>query len=149
MNLTPHFTLEELTHSDTAVRLGIDNTPNAEQIDKLHELAIRLEMVRTITGGLIVTSGFRCLALNRAIGSSDHSQHVKCEAADVKSAIGLTPLQLCQKVAEAILPYDQLIYEFGTWMHISFAPGREPRRQVLTIDKRGTLAGLQPREAVA
>jgi len=137
MQLSPHFSLEELTASDTATRLGIDNTPDERQIVLLGKLAARLEDVRAITGPLQVTSGYRCLALNRAIGSKDTSQHIPCQAVDVKSLAGLSALELCLKVKESSINFDQLIWEFGAWMHLSFVE-TAPRRSILTIDKNGT-----------
>jgi zinc D-Ala-D-Ala carboxypeptidase len=146
MKLSEHFTLEELMRSDMAVRMGIDNTPSPSQVAKLQWLAGRLEQVRAVTGPLRVTSGYRCIALNRAIGSRDTSQHVKCEAADLQSVIGVHPLELCQRVADSGVQFDQLIYEFGAWMHVSFvgfnAEPVRPRRQELTINRDGTFAGL-------
>lgn len=142
MNLSKHFTLHELTRSDTAIRLGIDNTPNAEELEKLTWLAARLEEVRAILGALHVNSGFRCLALNRALKSKDNSQHLQCEAADLSSAVGLSAIEMCQRVARSEIQYDQVIYEFESWMHISFAYDRTPRAQILTIDRLGTRAGL-------
>lgn len=136
MQLSPHFTLAELTQSDTADRLGIDNTPSEGQIIALGKLAARLEDVRAITGPLQVTSGYRCNALNTAIGSKPTSQHVLCQAADLKSLAGLSALELCIKVKESSIHFDQLIFEFGSWMHISFTDF--PRRSILTIDKNGT-----------
>lgn len=141
MNLTEHFTLEEFTFSETAVRHGIANDPSDEEIDKLRWLATQFEDVRTITGALHCNSVFRCLQLNRAIGSSDNSQHVKCEAGDLRSLTGLTPLKLCQLVVASSLRFDQVIYEYNSWMHVSFVQNRPPRKMVLTINKqfpRGT-----------
>ncbi len=150
MNLSPHFTLEELTASDTAARLGIDNTPSAAEIEKLTWLAGKLEELRAVVGPLHVNSAYRCLALNRAIGSKDNSQHVLCEAADLKSLIGgVSPLQLCEQVARSDLRFDQVIFEFSSWMHISFAHDRPPRGHLLTINKGGTFAGLVEPKAVA
>ena len=141
MNLSEHFTLEELVASDTAARKGIDNTPSGRQVQKLTYLASRLEEVRALVGPLHVNSGYRSFNLNRAIGSKDTSQHVACEAADLSSA-QYSALQLCQAVVDSGIQFDQLIYEFESWMHISFAQGRAPRGSVLTIDKQGVRTGL-------
>ena len=142
MNLSENFTLKELTASVTVARRGIDNTPNAEQVERLRYLAAGLELVRDLTGPLHVNSGYRSPALNAAVGSKPSSQHLKCEAADVTSLAGLTPLQLCQAVVESDIPFDQIIWEFGAWMHISFVQDREPRGSILTIDQQGTREGL-------
>jgi len=83
MRLSPHFSLEELTHSDTAVRLGIDNTPTVEVIDNLTYLAGELEHVRDILGTpMLISSGFRCYALNDHLGSKRTSSHTKGLAVD-------------------------------------------------------------------
>ena len=142
MNLSQHFTLEELIFSQTAARRGFDNTPDEGQIEKLTYLAARLEEVRTLLGPLHVNSGYRCPQLNAAVGSRSTSQHLKCEAADLTSLRGLTPLQMCLLVEASAVPFDQLILEFTSWMHISFVQGSVPRSSVLTIDKRGVLPGL-------
>lgn len=140
--LSQHFTLEELIASDTAARLGLDNTPDEDQVKKLEFLASQLELVREVTGALHVNSGYRSPAVNTAVGSKDTSQHCKCEAADLKSLAGHTPLELCRMVRDSTLQFDQLIYEFDAWMHLSFVIGKTPRRSVLTIDKAGTRAGI-------
>jgi putative chitinase len=143
MNLSAHFTLEELTH--TEVR-DIDNTPSATQVDKLRWLAEQLELVRDLTGPMRVTSGYRCPMLNSRVGGQPSSQHMVCEAADLQSlGAVLTPLEMCRRVRDSDIAFDQLIYEFGAWMHISFRQDyetRPPRRIVLTIDRRGTREGL-------
>ena len=140
MNLTLHFSLEELIRSDVALRKGIDNTPSAEQIEKLRVLAQHLEEVRAIVGPLYINSGYRSPALNAAVGSVPSSQHVLCEAADVISLDGYTPIQMCRMVRDNGILYDQLIHEFGAWMHISF--GSRSRKQLLTINANGTVDGL-------
>lgn len=144
MNLSPHFTLEELTFSDTALRLGIDNTPSPEILTELQKTAQLLEHVRAILGGpaVRVTSGYRCLALNRQIGSLDTSAHVLGMAADIQVPDYGEPLKVARELATYadVLRFDQLIWEFGAWVHI----GRreEPRGQLLTIDGQGTRKGL-------
>jgi len=145
MKLSEHFTLEEMIFSDTALRHGIDNTPNQEQIIKLTYLASKMEEVRVLTGALHINSGYRCLALNRALKSKDTSQHLKCEADDARSLVGLTALQLCMMVSTSTIRFDQLIYEFESWMHISFvneADGRKPRHSIITINHRGIFPGI-------
>ncbi len=143
MNLSEHFTLAELTASDTAARQGIDNTPSPEIVGELRRTAELLERVRDILKApIIVTSGYRCLALNRAIGSADTSAHVRGMAADFKAPGFGSPLEVCRRLqmyAEA-LDYDQLIFEFSAWTHIGRADA--PRRQDLTIDGQGTRWGI-------
>ena len=146
MKLSPHFTLAELTASDTAARRGWDNTPNEAEIQNLIRLAQLLEMVRDVVlQPLIINSGFRSKQVNDAIGSRDTSQHRLGCAADFRVP-GMTPRDVCKLVIASGMPFDQLIQEFyeegkpGGWVHISVpnsADGR-PRRSALIIDSKGT-----------
>lgn len=142
MHLSTHFTLEEMTFSDTATRLGIDNTPPLDAVDRLEELCqTLLEPIRARYGAVRVTSGYRCPDLNRLIGSKDSSQHTRGEAADIQC--GARPLAVCRWLADSGMPFHQVIHEFGRWTHVSIAPrGESPRHQLLTIDKHGTRTGL-------
>lgn len=144
MQLTPHFTLAELTASETAARLGIDNTPPLAVMADLRATALMLEKVREILGGpILISSGYRCLALNRALRSKDTSAHVAGRAVDFTCPSFGTALQVAQRLAQrqAELEFDQLIHEFGRWVHIGRAAGA-PRGQLLTIDASGTRTGL-------
>ena len=140
MYLSPHFTLDELTVSQTAARDGIDNTPPPEVIENLRRTAMGLEGIRILLGvPVIVTSGYRSLALNRAIGSKDTSQHVTGEAADFVAPSYGPPRVVMDRIVDAGIDYDQCILEFasrGGWVHISFSKQR--RRQALIIDETGT-----------
>jgi len=146
VKLSPHFTLAELTASDTAARRGWDNTPNEAEIQNLIRLAQLLEMVRDVVlQPLIINSGFRSKQVNDAIGSRDTSQHRLGCAADFRVP-GMTPRDVCKLVIASGMPFDQLIQEFyeegkpGGWVHISVpnsADGR-PRRSALIIDSKGT-----------
>jgi len=130
MNLTPHFTLEELTVSQEAIRRGLANKPNIAELANLRRLADVLEKVRELVGRpVVVSSGFRSLPVNRAIGSSDTSAHVKGLAADF-TVPGMTVKALCLLIRESGIEYDQLIYE-GTWAHLGLSEGK-PRREELT-----------------
>lgn len=130
MNLAPHFTLAELVESQTATRKGIDNTPSPAIIAGLARVAAMLEQVRTLVGGPItVSSGYRCPALNKAVGGASNSAHVLGLAADI-TAPGMSPQALAKLIQRAGLAFDQLIYE-GTWVHIGLSAS-SPRRQVLT-----------------
>lgn len=138
--LTPHFTLEELTHSDTAARLGIDNTPHEEAVKNLQILAEGLELVRTKLDGnaMRVSSGFRSLELNRALRSKDTSRHIMGLAADFSCPSYGTINDVMHAISESSIEYDQLIMEFNSWIHISFpATNEAPRRQTFVIDKSG------------
>ena len=94
-------------------------------------LAALLEQVRTILGGhsIHISSGYRSLMLNRHIGSSDTSAHIRGWAADFTCPSFGTPIAVSKKIAESNLKFDQLIFE-GTWVHISCDP--QNRRQLLT-----------------
>lgn len=132
MNLSEHFTLEEATHSDTAIRQGIDNQPSTVQLENMKVAAQKLEQLRAITGPLNINSWLRLPAVNIAVGGSAKSSHMDGWAIDVSSS-KLTPYQLCQEVKKAGIKFDQMIHEFGRWMHISFDPSM--RQQELTIFK--------------
>jgi len=136
MKLSENFSLDEFTTSQTATRQGIDNVPNETAIENLRMLASMLEQVRELLGGnaIRISSGYRCLLLNRAIGSSDTSAHVRGYAADFTCPNFGTPIQVAKKIAESNLKFDQLIYE-GTWIHISCDP--KNRRQLLTAKFKG------------
>ena len=111
MNLSRNFTLSELIKSDTAIRKGINNNPNAEQIEKLKALCENiLQPVRDHFGRVKITSGFRSVELCMAIGSSANSQHAKAEAADFE-CVGVDNAELADWIKDN-LPYDQLIVEY-------------------------------------
>jgi zinc D-Ala-D-Ala carboxypeptidase len=140
MNLSPNFTLEELTVSEIAARKGLDNTPNATETANLVRVAELLEQVRALLGKpILVNSAFRAKAVNDAVGSRDSSQHRLGCAADIRVP-GLTPKQVVQACIDAKIPFDQIIEEFDSWTHISVpnTPSTTPRRQALIIDKQGT-----------
>lgn len=144
MNLSDHFTLEALIASETAARKGISNVPDDLVLANLRVLAAQLEVVRGILGvPMYVSSGYRCLALNRLIGSKDSSAHVQGLAADFKAPDFGTPMEVATELAKHAdeIGFDQLIHEFRSWVHIGFR-AEGPRGQLLTIDTRGTLSGL-------
>lgn len=129
MNLSANFTLKELTRSDTADRLDIDNTPNEDQIESLRLLCENiLQPVRDHFGKPVkITSGFRCAALNQAAGGSSNSDHCRGQACDFEID-GVPNPELAQWIADN-LQYTQLILEFYTqgqpnsgWVHASFNP---------------------------
>ena len=130
MNLSEHFTLEEATYSETAVRLGINNQPSTLQLENMKFAASQLEKLREVTGPLRINSWLRLPDVNVAVGGSKVSSHMDGWAIDVSSS-KMTPIELCHKVEELGIKFDQMIHEFGRWMHISFAP--EMRQQKLTI----------------
>lgn len=138
MNLSEHFSLEELTFTN---HREFDNTPNQLQINNLQRLAEFLETVRTLLGKpILIDSGFRSPEVNHAVGSTSNSQHMKGCAADIRVP-GMTPAEVVKAIYDADLPYDQLILELG-WTHISIpnTDDAEPRNMALIIDKQGTRA---------
>jgi hypothetical protein len=138
MNLTEHFTLEELTHTD---HREFDNLPNESELANLKRLAAFLEDVKEVLGGkpIMVNSAFRSKQVNDAVGSKDSSQHRIACAADIRVP-GMTPDQVVKAVLASGLGYDQIIREFDRWTHISIpnTPETAPRKQALIIDKTGT-----------
>lgn len=138
MNLTEHFTLEELTATS---HREFDNTPNADEIANLTRLAIFLERVKAKLGGkpVMINSGFRSKQVNDSVGSKDTSQHRIGCAADIRVP-GVTPNEIVQTLIDSGLPYDQIIREFDSWTHISVPSntGLFARRQALIIDRTGT-----------
>ncbi|MGZ9711935.1 D-Ala-D-Ala carboxypeptidase family metallohydrolase [Glaciimonas sp. GNP009] len=147
-HLTEHFTLTEFVRSDTARTLGIDNTPPPAIAVNLRRLAKFDELVRLELGGaeMRISSGFRCTALNRAVGGARNSAHLDGLANDFTAPGFGTPMAICRKLEHSYLQFDQLIYEragSAIWVHLGIAAeGVTPRRQVLTIDYKGTRAGL-------
>jgi len=146
--LTEHFTLEEFTRSDKAKLLGIVNTPAPAIVANLRRLAKFNELVRLELGGaaMVISSGYRCPALNRAVGGAANSVHLDGLACDFIAPAFGAPMAICQALEKSYLQFDQLIVERvggAVWVHLGIAAeGKTPRRQVLTIDSRGTRIGL-------
>jgi hypothetical protein len=140
MQLSEHFTLDELTHTD---HRDLDNTPNESETENLKRLAAFLEEVKTVLGGkpVMINSAFRSKAVNDAVGSKDTSQHRIGCAADLRIP-GMTPDEVVKAVISSGIAYDQVIREFDRWTHISVPnnPHVLPRLQALIIDKQGTRA---------
>ena len=132
-----YFTMDELTHSATAIRKGIDNTPDSKVKANLTALVANvLDPLREAYGKpIVVSSGYRCAKLNRAVGGVARSQHLSGQAADIQSA-GKSRSEhkkLFDLARKLNLPYDQLIDEHDyKWVHISFNP-KGNRRQVLHV----------------
>ncbi len=134
MNLSAHFSLEELTHSEIAVRKGIDNTPSAEVIANLTELAGVLEQVCVLlTVPLFIHSAYRSPKVNAAVGGSQTSAHMTGQAADF-TAPQYTPQEIAKMIAKSDIAFDQLIYE-GNWVHLGIRG--DTRRQILTAHFNG------------
>lgn len=152
-NLTPHFTLEELTHTDHRT---LDNTPTEHErciingkevfvnaVANLPRLADFLEQLKVVLGGkpIMINSGFRSEAVNNAVGSSNKSDHRRGCAADIRVP-GMTPDQVTRAIIASNLPYQQVIREFDRWTHaaITTYEGDVPMKSKLIIDKEGTRA---------
>lgn len=138
--LSQHFTLEELTFSQEAQRLGIDNTPSSAVVAELGRLANDLlEPSRAILAAhfgreisIGVDSGYRCPALNTRIGGAVHSAHMVGRAADTRP-IGVPLQEAFDVLRETGLPFDQIIFECQAWIHLAIAAeDTEPRREALT-----------------
>jgi hypothetical protein len=140
MNLSEHFTLEELTVTS---HREFDNTPKASELANLMRMAALLEQVKTVLSGkpIMINSGFRCKQVNDAVGSKNTSQHRLGCAADIRVP-GMTPDQVVKAIIASDIGYDQVIREFDSWTHISVpnSPSMSPRKQALIIDKTGTKA---------
>ena len=138
MNLSEHFTLDELTHTD---HRQFDNVPNESELANLTRLAAFLETVKSAVGGkpIIVNSAFRSKQVNDAIKSSDRSQHRLGCAADIRVP-QMKPDEVVKAIIAAGLPFDQVIREFDRWTHVSIpnTADAKPRGQKLIIDKTGT-----------
>jgi zinc D-Ala-D-Ala carboxypeptidase len=145
--LTEHFTLEELTDSQTAARKGIPNVPRpaSPEHNNLLRLAETLEKVRVILDDrpMLISSGYRAAKVNKAVGGSKHSAHMHGLAVDFSCPGFGTPLAICEALEPhmAELGIDQLIHEFNTWVHLGLRDG-EPRHQALTIDGKGARHGF-------
>ena len=134
--LSPNFSLDELVFSQTASREKIDNTPNAQVLANLQHLASQLEIVREKLGGLplLISSGYRSAALNVAVGGSLKSVHVTGLAVDFTAPKFGTVLQVAKAVSTCGVAFDQVIYEFGRWVHLGVAlPGTQAKSELLSI----------------
>jgi hypothetical protein len=138
--LSPNFTLEELTLSQTASRLGLDNTPPPEVLEHLKATALRMEAVRALLmRPILVSSGYRSQQVNAAVGGVANSAHCQGWAVDFICPSFGDPFHICAAIAASPLEFDQVIQE-GTWVHISFAPSM--RKQCLTKTNGGYAAGI-------
>lgn len=143
--LSPHFSLAEMTVTST----GITNVPTGQHLKNLTYTAQQMEKVRAILGGLPiqVNSGFRCDAVNRAVGGVTTSAHSFGFAVDFVCPAFGTPYEVCQALIKGGMKFDQLIMERNRWVHIGFGlkSGISHRQQVLTLPPKGNkyMAGLK------
>jgi hypothetical protein len=139
MNLTKHFTLAEMQTSNTATRLGLNNTIPPELIPNARLVAEKLEVVRAAFGKPVrVHSCYRAPSVNAAVGGSATSAHRFALAADF-TIPGVSVLEVCRWCAENITDFDQVIYEFGEggWIHLGFRK-ENPRKEILTAAKQNS-----------
>jgi zinc D-Ala-D-Ala carboxypeptidase len=148
MKLSKNFTLKELTKSNTALRLGINNEPSKEGILKLTLLATSiLQPLRDVLGAIRITSGYRSPQLSEVIGSSSNSQHCRYEAVDLQYVKRgkMDNIKIYDALIDLDLDYDQCILEFGNgtqyidptrpdWIHLSWKIS-DNRRQTLVAYK--------------
>lgn len=139
MQLSNNFTLEELTFSQTAEREDIDNTPDATVLKNLVYTAEQLELVKQALNNnpVLISSGYRSPKLNKVVKGSATSQHLLGKAVDFTSPKFGSPREIVEAIRKTNIQYDQLILEFGRWVHISFTKTNS-RKQALIIDKLGT-----------
>lgn len=144
--LTAHFTLEELTASNTAKRLKIDNTPSNEVRANLARLAGALEVVRALGGDkpLVIHSGYRSPALNAKVGGAKNSYHMKGLAADFDAPFGMTHDELQKKIASSGIPFDLVLEEKARdgahWLHFQIPESGKPARRLVrdaTLARQG------------
>jgi len=137
MRLSDHFTLAEMTRSETAARKNIPNVAPTAIVDTLILTADRMEKVRHLLGDkpITVLSGYRSEAVNKAVGGSATSAHKTGHAVDFICPAFGTPAQIAAHLAKTLRGYDQIIEEFGQWVHVGFGPGI--RAQTLTARKVG------------
>jgi zinc D-Ala-D-Ala carboxypeptidase len=144
--LSAHFSLREFTRSAEAARKGIDNTPSPAIISNLVATAQMLEKIRALIQSPIrITSGYRCLRLNRAIGSKDTSDHIRGLAADIDADSFASPFHLATTLAPRVdsLAIGQLILEFDEWVHVSTKLPAKPINRILTINSSGVFPGIK------
>ena len=134
MKITEHFELSDFTFSQTAVRKGIDNGVTPEALFALEVLCKKvLEPMLEKGFKFTINSGYRCPELNKAIGGASNSQHTKGQAVDLKPR-GMGVEQFYQDFIRSGIPYDQVIQEFDSWVHISYKA--EPRGERLRAVKK-------------
>ena len=131
-HISEHFTWDEVTFSETAIRNDIDNTPPDEILPNIQRMANFMEQVRYVLGGrpIFISSWYRSPDLNLLIGGSKTSVHTKGLACDFTCSHLGNPKRVCEEIAQSNLDFDQLIHEFGRWTHIGLNEGN--RRQLLT-----------------
>tara|TARA_R100000900_G_scaffold76222_1_gene59839 strand:+ start:407 stop:850 length:444 start_codon:yes stop_codon:yes gene_type:complete len=139
---SPNFSLDELIFSETATRKGIDNTPDDSALDNLYKTAMEMENVRELLDNnpILISSGYRCLALNELLGSKPTSAHIRGLAVDFTCPKFGDPDDIVDTIFRSHIQYDQIILEFDKWVHIAFPKdGESARKKALIINKKGTM----------
>ena len=139
---SPHFSIEELTFSETAARKGIDNTPPQEVLDNLLITAWSMENVRELLDNnpIHISSGYRCLELNELLGSKPTSAHIRGLACDFTCPKFGDPDDIVDAIFRSDILYDQIILEHSSWCHLAFPKdGESARKKALIINKKGTM----------
>lgn len=138
MYLSTNFTLDELTNSQTAARLNINNEPDEATLERLKATCYGLEEVRKLLGDkpILISSGYRSAALNRIVGGQPQSQHLLGQAVDFTCPTFGTVDDIVKAIKASDIQYDQVIREFDKWVHISFSDRN--RKVALVIDTHGT-----------
>jgi zinc D-Ala-D-Ala carboxypeptidase len=134
LTLSIHFTLEEMTYSEVAARLGLDNTPRPAVVANLTLVAAYMETVRTLVGAkpIFVHSGYRSVEVNQAVGGVGTSAHCRGLACDFVCPSFGTPLEVALAILQSDIDYDQLILEYG-WVHVGLAQDESSfRHEALT-----------------
>ena len=143
--LSPHFTLDEFTASQTAARMGLLNAPTGQQFENVKRTAATMERVRTMLGDkpILISSGYRSPEVNRAVGGASSSAHMSGLAVDFTCPGFGTPLEICHHLQPhmAALDIDQLIHEYGSWVHLGLSADAA-RHMALTINSGGTHTGF-------
>lgn len=134
MQLSPHFTLQEALRSDAAIQRGLDNSPTPAHQKNIEYTAQMMERVRAVLGNkaIRVSSWYRNPEVNRIVGGVANSQHALGLAVDFTCPSFGDVLAVCVALRASDIPFDQLIWEYGRWVHIGFCNCPKPRRQVLT-----------------
>lgn len=132
--LSPNFSLADMVRSQTAVRLQLNNDVAFESVEYLALQALCesiLEPIRAYFGAVQISSGYRSPAVNKAVGGASTSQHCKGEAVDILIP-GVAVRDVCIWIRDSALPFDQLIWEFDAWTHVSYTTAQTARHSVLT-----------------
>ena len=144
MNISKNITIEDLTSSQTAIRKNISNCPPPEALSSLKDLCDHiLEPLISKGFKFTINSGYRSPQLNKAIGGAKDSQHCKGQAVDLKP-IGFTVEEFYQKIIKSGVPFDQIIQEFNSWVHVSYAPQQRSSKLRATKENNKTVYSIDP-----